>query len=171
MGPAWSGMLRVAKLRAGRAGYYLEVAAGTGTGVEAAGEWVGTGGDRLDLRGTVTGDAFAAVLSGRHPDTAEALLAAHRRVTVAGFDLTFCAPKSVSLLGALAAPDVAGEVRAGHRAAVDGALRYIECHAAAVRRRSGGQRLPVPAHGVTAAAFAHRLSRALDPHLHTGDRR
>jgi len=160
-------MLRVAKLRAGGGGYYLEVAQGTGTGVEAAGEWVGTGGEQLGLHGTVSGEAFTAVLSGRHPASAEALLAAHRRVTVAGFDLTFCAPKSVSLLSALAAPEVVAEVRAGHRAAVDGALSYVERHAAAVRRRSGGRRLPVPTDGVTAAAFVHRLSRALDPHLHT----
>ena len=42
------------------------------------------------------------------------------RRSAAGFDLTFCAPKSVSLLHLLAPGEIASEVGAGHQAAVAG---------------------------------------------------
>jgi conjugative relaxase-like TrwC/TraI family protein len=89
-------------------------------------------------------------------------------VTVAGFDLTFCAPKSVSLLHGLAEPELAARVQAGHERSVEAALDYLQEHALAVRRRASDvPRIPEPAEAVPAAAFVHRTSRALDPHLHT----
>ena len=59
--------------------------------------------------------------------------------------------------------------RPGHDRAVEAALSYVERHALAVRRRTGSVPVPVPTTvtGVAAAGFVHRLSRALDPHLHT----
>ena len=161
-------MLRVAKVRRGGHAYYLEVAGnGTGTGIEAAGRWLGTGAAALGLRGEVVGDALGAVLQGDDPLTLRRLGPSHHRVTVAAFDLSFCAPKSVSMLHALGPPEVAGEVLAAHERAVDAALDYVERRAVAVRRRAGGALVPVPADAVAAAGFVHRVSRALDPHLHS----
>ena len=85
---------------------------------------------------------------------------------VAGFDATFCAPKSVSLLFALGDPEVSNEVRNAHDAAVAASLEVLEDVACRVRRgprRAGGP----DGDGFVAAAFRHRTSRAGDPHLHT----
>ncbi|HLM96140.1 MAG TPA: MobF family relaxase [Acidimicrobiales bacterium] len=161
-------MLRVAKVRRGGHAYYLDVAGnGTGTGIEAPGRWLGTGAGALGLRGEVDGDALGAVLQGDDPLTLQRLGPSHHRVTVAAFDLSFCAPKSVSMLHALGPPEVAGDVLAAHERAVDAALDYVERRAVAVRRRVAGALVPVPADAVAAAGFIHRVSRALDPHLHS----
>jgi conjugative relaxase-like TrwC/TraI family protein len=161
-------VLRVAKVRKGGHAYYLAVAAnGTGTGIEAPGRWLGTGAAALGLRGEVQGDALGALLQGDDPLTARRLGRFHDRVTVAAFDLSFCAPKSVSMLHALSPPEVAGEVQAAHVHAVDAALNYVERRAVAVRRPTSGALVPVQADAVASAGFVHRVSRALDPHLHS----
>jgi conjugative relaxase-like TrwC/TraI family protein len=163
-------VLRVSKVRSDGGAYYLEVAAGgSGTGIEAAGQWMGTGPAELDLTGVVEAVDLDAVLAGEDPSTGQVLGTHRDRVRVAGFDMTFSAPKSVSLLHALGDSDVSGAVAAGHNAAVGAAMSYVERHALAVRRGSGGAPGPVPTEvsGVAAAAFVHRMSRALDPHLHT----
>jgi conjugative relaxase-like TrwC/TraI family protein len=163
-------VLRVGKVRQGGQAYYLDVATGGGgTGIEAAGVWMGRGSARLELSGTVEAAPLEAVLAGEDPTTGGVLGTARHRVRVAGFDLTFSAPKSVSLLHALGGPEVAEAVRAGHGCAVDAAVSYVERHALAVRRRAevGGPPIPGPVDAVAAAGFVHRVSRALDPHLHT----
>ncbi|HXQ90325.1 MAG TPA: MobF family relaxase [Acidimicrobiales bacterium] len=161
-------MLRVAKLRKGGHAYYLEVAGnGAGTGIEGPGRWVGSGAGVLGLGGEVTADALGAVLQGDDPMTGRRLGRSHHRVTVAGFDLSFCAPKSVSMLHALGPPEVAAEVHAAHVHAVGAALDYVERRAVAVRRPSADVLVPVAAEAVACAGFVHRVSRALDPHLHS----
>ena len=162
------GVLRVAKVARGGHGYYLEVAGdGVGGGVEAPGRWVGSGAGALGLEGVVTEQAIAAVWRGDDPVTAARLGRFHDRVEVAAFDLTFCAPKSVSLLHALGPPDVRDAAGAAHGRAVDAALDYVERRAVAVRRRVDGRTLPEPATAVASAGFLHQVSRALDPHLHS----
>ncbi|MGH9028945.1 MAG: MobF family relaxase, partial [Acidimicrobiales bacterium] len=163
-GPHVGPMLCVAKVRTGGHAYYLEV---VDSGAEARGEWLSEGASRLGLSGSVEAPELEAVLAGADPSTQRGLGGARDRVKVAGFDLTFCAPKSVSLLHALGDSEVALEVRAGHREAVGQALSYVERHALAVRRGSGARRFPQAVQGVAGAAFVHRVSRALDPHLHT----
>jgi len=162
-------VLRVSKVRAGAGSYYLEVAAGTGTGIEAAGRWSGAGTWAWPLRGTVEAADLEAVLAGRHPGTGEILGTRRQQVQVAGFDLTFAAPKSVSLLHALGDAEVSRAVADAHVGAVGAAMSYVERHALAVRRRTTDAPVPVPTtvDAVPAASFVHRLSRALDPHLHT----
>jgi conjugative relaxase-like TrwC/TraI family protein len=137
------------------------------TGVEAPGEWITAGAGQLEMRGVVTSGDLAAVLSGTDPSSGASLGRWHDRVKVAGFDLTFCAPKSVSILHALGGPDVSSEVREGHQEAVSTAVSYVEHHALAVRRNSGGERRLYDAQAVAGAGFVHRVSRALDPHLHS----
>ncbi|MDX1659834.1 MAG: MobF family relaxase, partial [Nitriliruptorales bacterium] len=78
----------------------------------------------------------------------------------------FRAPKSVSLAWAFADQEVADEILAGHEAAVEAAVSYLEREAARTRRGAGGtERVEVD--GLIAAAFPHRTSRAGDPLLHT----
>ena len=89
--------------------------------------------------------------------------------SVHGFDLTFAAPKSVSLIRALT-DDIAEKVLANaHATAVEAAMQYLHRHAGYTRVHNpitGNkdlQRLP----GLIAIAYQHETSRCGDPHLHT----
>ena len=89
--------------------------------------------------------------------------------SVHGFDLTFAAPKSVSLIRSLT-DDIAEKVLAtAHTRAVAAAMAYLQQHAGYTRvynRVTGNrdlQRLP----GLVAIAYQHETSRCGDPHLHT----
>jgi conjugative relaxase-like TrwC/TraI family protein len=125
-------------------------------GGEAQGVWAGKGADLRGLVGLVEEDDFFTALT--PPAGSERTLLA--------FDLTFSAPKSVSVLWAVADPQVRQLVRDAHDAAVGQALEYVEREAAWTRRGRGGHR-HVEGKGLTIAKFRHRLSRAGDPQLHT----
>jgi len=166
-------MLNIGRMAPGRADYYLTAVALGDDGVEGyylargeePGRWLGHGSEILGLSGEVTGEQLQAVLDGRDP-TSGAQLAGHPARKVPGFDHTFRAPKSVSLLWALGDREAAGEVVAAHDAAVDAAIGYLQRAAAFTRRGAGGAET-VKADGFVAAAFRHRTSRADDPLLHT----
>lgn len=100
-----------------------------------------------------------------------ALARAGERVDVrrAGLDLTFSAPKSVSVLFGLGDERVAGEVRAAHRAAVEQTITYLEGLAARAMRghNEDGHPPRIATTGWRAAAFDHAASRSDDPQLHT----
>lgn len=163
-------MLSISKLAAGKVSYYLRtVASGvedyyTGSG-EAPGYWTGASAQRLGLHGQVSERDFVRVLAGLDPRDETPLTGAGRgrKRTIPGFDATFSAPKSVSLLWALGDPGTSRTVRRAHDRAVAEALGYLERNATSVRRR--GQQ--VKAEGLVGAAFRHRTSRAGDPALHT----
>ncbi|MEJ7583588.1 MAG: MobF family relaxase, partial [Acidimicrobiales bacterium] len=165
-------MLSLGKLAPGQQQYYLDtVARGAEeyyTGArEAPGQWVGAACTRLGLAGEVEAEELGRVLEHVDPKTGTYRLTGSRSVpVVAGFDATFCAPKSVSLLFALGAPEVSNEVRNAHDAAQGAALEVLERAACRVRRGQGGQTV-VDGDGFVAAGFRHRTSRAGDPHLHT----
>ncbi len=166
-------MLSIGKLGAGQERYYTEkVAEGaedyySGRG-EAEGRWIGSASAELGLAGQVEPDALTAMLTGRNPATGEplGLRSAPGREPVPGFDLTFSAPKSVSLTWALAGHPISGQVMEAHRAAVEAALSYMERSACWARRGKGGRTF-VPGNGFLAAAYVHRSSRTGDPQLHT----
>src|ERR1700722_17250296 len=85
--------------------------------------WVGEGCWRLGLEGAVDPDDLRQVLAGVSPDgeilTAGRVEEAKR---VAGFDLTWSAPKSISLLFGLSEPTTSAVARGVHEDAVDQAL-------------------------------------------------
>jgi conjugative relaxase-like TrwC/TraI family protein len=89
------------------------------------------------------------------------------RATVRGFDLTFSAPKTASVVFALGGGEVARQVLAAHLDGVRGALSYVEAHALAAQRGTGEERQIVPTTGLLAASFTHGVNRNLDPHLHS----
>jgi conjugative relaxase-like TrwC/TraI family protein len=187
-------VLSIAKLRVGQEAYQLSGVAQslddyyTGAG-EATGQWAGIGAERLGLTGEVTADDLRAVLAGMAPGTGGltpdgSTIRTHAR-RVPGFDLTFKAPKSVSVLYAVT-DDIRVQgaiIEAGEHAAQQ-ALAWLEREAIHVRRGSGNAQLlndmaardpeaaeaarlrTVPANGVVAAMFRHRTSRAGDPLLH-----
>ena len=136
----------------------------------AASAWAGKGADELGLKGPVDPDTFRAVLEGKVPDGSDTRLGRrgkdgeieHRP----GRDLTFSAPKSVSLAALIGGDD---RIIEAHDRAVAATLAWVEKNAAETRMkdpetgrmgRAGGQK-------VVAATFRHDTSRNLDPQLHT----
>lgn len=89
-----------------------------------------------------------------------------RRRPVAGFDATFSAPKSVSVLWALADTPTREVIYSCHRQAIADVLRVIERDVARTRIGTNGT-AQVDTQGVLAAAFDHWDTRAHDPNLHT----
>ena len=177
-------MMSLWKLRVGAEAYYLaQVASGldeyyTGTR-EPAGQWAGGAAPLLGLSGSVDGADLRAVLAGLAPETGftpnGTPLRAHPR-RVPGFDLTFAVPKSVSVVYALGDPLVQAGVVEACEAAVVEVLGWLEREACFVRRGTNNRRMVddpagfgtrrMIADGFVAARFAHRTSRAGDPHLH-----
>jgi conjugative relaxase-like TrwC/TraI family protein len=133
---------------------------------EAPGVWQGQLADQIGLSGVVRDDDLRALLLARHPGTDEALLGGHRERRVAAFDVTFSAPKSVSVLWAFASPEVSSIASIAHVGAVAVALEFLERRAGATRWQVDGERERIPT-GMAAATFVHRTSREGDPQLHT----
>jgi conjugative relaxase-like TrwC/TraI family protein len=166
-------MLNIGKLAAGPGcgRYYVDqVAQGredyyAGEG-EAPGDWLGSGAALLGLSGEVDAEGIVRLLDGRDPATGDRLRESSASDAVAGFDLTFRAPKSVGILFGIAEPEVVRDVVAAHEAAVGQAMGYLEREACRARRGRGGA-IVVAGRGLVAAAFRHRSSRAGDPLLHT----
>ena len=89
---------------------------------------------------------------------------------VHGFDLTFCAPKSVSLLRALRTDEVMAKAIAdAHTSALSEAMEYLAAHAGYTRVHNPrtGEKDLVRLPGLAAIAYQHETSRCGDPHLHT----
>ncbi|MEX0592555.1 MAG: MobF family relaxase [Nitriliruptoraceae bacterium] len=163
-------MLNIGRMAPGSHSYYLGIVASGAEDYylahgEEPGRWLGRGSASLHLAGEVEADQLRAVLSGADADSGQPL-ARHPARRVPGFDLTFRAPKSVSLLWGLADRSVAASVTAAHDAAVDAAVGYLERAAGYTRRGAGGVER-VASNGFVAAGFRHRTSRANDPLLHT----
>jgi len=129
------------------------------------GHWLGRGSRRLGLRGPAGERALARLLAGEDPVSGERRRPGARGRSAA-FDLVFRAPKSVSLMEALGAPAIAGQVRIAHDRAVEAAFAYMDRQAAFARRGAGGRRRLETA-GLIALAFRRDRSRAQDPLLHT----
>lgn len=139
--------------------YYLN-------GEEPPGRWWGQGADRLGLEGEINARAFLAVMAGKYPSTGKHLGRRFGEGSVRGYDATFSAPKSVSVLFALGDEDVREQVVDAHERAVGAVLSWIESHAH-TRMRVHGQVVAVDAEGIVVGMFRQHTSRTLDPQLHT----
>lgn len=132
---------------------------------EADGEWSGRGAERLALEGAVTKAEFEAALKGLDPRTGERLNQTGKS-HAPGWDMTFSAPKSVSVMWALSSPAERARIEQAHRQAVTAATRHLEDNQAVTRRGRGGA-IREPVAGLVIARFHHHTSRDLDPQLHT----
>ena len=135
-----------------------------------ASAWAGKGAEALGLAGPVDPGVFRDVLEGTVPDGSGRRLGrpgkdgsiTHRP----GRDLTFSAPKSVSLV-AMLGNDAA--VAAAHDAAVKRTLAWLEATTIQTRMKDPetGCLVHVGDQKMVAATFRHETSRNLDPQLHT----
>lgn len=149
---------------AGQAASYYEADDYYAEGGFAPSEWFGEAAASLGLSGEVDRGQFAELLEGR---VAGQQLGTTRDGKVEhrpGWDITFSAPKSVSIMA-----EVAGDKRliAAHAAAVKAALGHVEQHMAATRVREGGEVRREETGNLAIATFRHATSRAQDPQLHT----
>jgi conjugative relaxase-like TrwC/TraI family protein len=135
---------------------------------EPPGRWAGRGAERLSLAGPVTHAEFDAALKGFDPKTGERLVqfGGRGREHSSGWDMTFSAPKSVSVLWALSAAHDRQMIEQAHRSAVLTATLHLEGTAGWARRGRGGATRERTA-GLLMAQFDHHTSREADPQLHT----
>ncbi|MCY4440480.1 MAG: relaxase domain-containing protein, partial [Deltaproteobacteria bacterium] len=137
---------------------------------KSASSWAGKGAEELGLEGPVDADVFRAVLEGRVPDGSGRQLGRRGKdgevLHRPGRDLTFSAPKSVSI-----AALVGGDARVvdAHDRAVKATLAWVERNAAETRVQDAatGRMVRVRGQEIVAATFRHDTSRNLDPQLHT----
>jgi hypothetical protein len=160
--------VRVTSLRGAGAGeYYVsEVGAYYVAGEEPRGRWFGLAGARLGLSGEIDDEAFVSLLSSVDPSTGVPLGRAFGEKSVRGYDVTFSAPKSVSVPAAVADPATRAEVHAAHDAAVNAVLGCVERHAL-TRFRVEGEVVSVDAAGLAVGVFRRHVSREMDPQLHS----
>ena len=135
-----------------------------------ASAWAGRGAEELGLKGPVDADTFRAVLEGRVPDGSDTRLGRRGKdgeiLHRPGRDLTFSAPKSVSLAALVGGDD---RIVEAHDRAVGATLAWVEKNAAETRMRDSesGKMGRVGGQKIVAATFRHDTSRNLDPQLHT----
>ena len=135
-------------------------------GQEIAGRWGGKDAPALGLTGEVTREAFAALTENRHPKTGGRLTLRTKSNRVVGWDLNFHAPKSVSLVQALAGDD---RIVGVFRRAVEETMKELESEMTTRVRKSGQDTVRLTQNLIW-AEFVHFTARPVegvpDPHLH-----
>ncbi|MBE9087601.1 relaxase domain-containing protein, partial [Tolypothrix sp. LEGE 11397] len=134
---------------------------------EGTSRWSGQGAKKLGLSGAVDQqETFTNIVNGLSPDGSQHLAkrkldSSQRR---AATDLTFSAPKSVSLQAL-----VGGDERliTAHQLAVQKTIKLIEERYSYTRVTTDAHRVATRTGNLVVAEFDHIETRELDPHLHT----
>jgi len=138
------------------------------------GQWHGRGAELLGLRGAVASEDFEAVRQGLDPQTGEFLRQRHGADRIASngeeqskarslYDMTFSAPKSVSVMAIVGGDD---RLVAAHATAVREAMEEAEKYSATRVRLAGLNENRATGNWIV-ASYTHDTSRQLDPQLHT----
>ena len=151
------------------------------------GIWLGSGLKALDINSGDTATKAEAVMlfNGSHPRKPGEFLGAITKdvtreaevdilgnitkpaaQTVAGFDLTFRIPKSISIMWGTGDRWLQAVIEQAHDDAVKYALKWFEENVASTRSGAGGVATS-QIKGIIAIGYKHFESRAKDPHLHT----
>ncbi|EEO0260659.1 conjugative transfer relaxase/helicase TraI [Salmonella enterica] len=155
-------MLSISSIK-GDAGYYSHEDNYYASG-SLESRWMGEGAEKLGLKGEVASADMDAVRQGKLPDGSDLSrmvngVNKHR----SGYDLTFSAPKSVSVMA------LVGEDRRfieAHNRAVAVVMQEVEKLVSA-RITEDGKTETVLTGNMVAALYNHDTSRDLDPQLHT----
>ncbi|MFY9227415.1 MAG: MobF family relaxase [Blastocatellia bacterium] len=131
-----------------------------------AGVWAGKGAEKLGLNGQVKEKDFVNLAEGKDPKTEEQLIKYRKTSETyvghrAGFDITFSAPKSLSLTSLIGEDKRIIEL---HEKSVSRAMQEIEKYSMVRNGENGKDELTG---NLVYAKFTHETSRALDPQLHT----
>lgn len=159
-------MMTVGAMGAGSSSYYTGLAKEDyyTKGQEPPGVWLGTGAEKIGLSGVVKPEELKNVFCGFSPDGKEKLVQNAGKMTGEksrdpGWDLTFSAPKSVSVCWAISDPDVQKIFERAHLEAIKATLKNIE--AQTVIRKGKGGYIHEQA-GLVVATYQHSTSRAVD---------
>jgi len=133
---------------------------------EIVGIWGGKGADKLGLQGDVTKDQFNDLVDNISPDTGGSLTAHQKSNRRAGYDFTFNAPKSLSVLYEHTQDE---KLLTAFRESVTETMVEIEISTAA-RVRKNGKSEDRNTGNLIHAEFIHFTARPVDgvpdPHLH-----
>ena len=162
-------MLRInGNSSAGRAKSYFKSADYYSEGQqELVGVWRGKGAERLGLRGPIAKAAWDAICENRNPATGERLTARQKSDRRVGYDFTWNAPKSVSLLYGLTGDE---RIVDGMRKSVHETMLEVEAEMK-TRVRKDGKNEERTTGEMIWGEYIHFTSRPVngipDPHLHS----
>lgn len=127
--------------------------------------WFGKGAEYLNLDGPVDPQRFRELLDGKIEPGGRSIRQPSKKghKERIGLDMTFSAPKSVSMQGLIGGDE---RILQAHDKAVTKAAEEIERLAIARKTERGKARMEKSGN-IVAAAFRHETSRAKDPQLHT----
>jgi len=126
------------------------------------GEWMGQGAEELGLYGAINREEFQLSLAGYVAGREVQNAGAENRLM--GWDCTYSAPKSVSIVWAGADAQLKQDIEKAHETAVKAAFDYLEENT--VTRRGKGGTIDEEAK-LVASRFNHYTSREGDPQLHS----
>ncbi len=134
--------------------------------VEIVGQWHGHLAKQLGLEGDITQDQFNALADNANPETGEKLTARNVQNRIAGYDFTFNAPKSLSVLYEMTEDD---RLLDAFRDSVTKTMSHIE-EDMETRVRKDGLNENRTTSNMVWGEFIHTTSRPVDgkpdPHLH-----
>ena len=125
--------------------------------------WFGNGARKLGLTGSVSPKEYQNLYLGLDKGGTSLKQQQKNRSHRPGRDLTFSAPKSVSISCLI---EDKKELLIAHKQAVNKALSYVEQNCIYTRLGKGG-RTKEQTDNIVAAVFNHQQSRNHDPHLHS----
>jgi conjugative relaxase-like TrwC/TraI family protein len=185
-------MMSASSIGAGRGGGYARYLEGKTVAPERGDYYLTPGGELAESPGSwlsapetlarlgvdpdapVAGGDFISLMEGRHPGTGTFLRRAGADGSRGGgIDVTFSAPKSVSVVWALGDPWQREQIETAHARAVERSVGYLRERVPVVRRRYGAEVIEEPAKDLIAAAYRHTTARGVsgadapDPQLHT----
>lgn len=141
---------------------------------ETLGYWLGSGTDHFSLHGEVKREDLFHLLRGKHPKSKHQLVRLQKQTDGkkrqrgqdrSGLDITFSAPKSVSLLWALSSPEQRAIIEDCFRGAIEETVKQIEQQCPLVRSGKGGTEWSLG--NLVCAVFIHKTARNyLEPALH-----
>lgn len=136
--------------------------------------WMGGAAEALGLSGTVDREDHIKTLMGQDPRSAQGLVQGAGEDRKYAVDLTFSAPKSVSIVWAIGGEETRAGVEAAQTRAVEAVLKHIEENFPLARRGSSSKgTITYEKAKLLAAAFLHGSSRPVDdkslpdPQIHT----
>lgn len=141
-----------------REDYYLE-------GGEPPGRWLGTAAEKLGLAGEVQKEDLSKLLAGFGSENNKLVRNAGSENRQVGWDMTFSAPKDVSIIWGIGSEAQRNAIEEAHKKAVEVAIEYLQKEAMWSRTGQAGKDWKCAE--AVVGTFLHGTSRDVDPNLHT----